>query len=285
MKPVRIDAQPEFPFALTYRDTKPPQRELPDHLHDWYELVYVHSGKGSFFIDRTIYDMRAGDLFILPGSTIHRAFPDKDEPVTSTALFLSPILVEQPSLGEAFSYLQCFEQSRASRSFKLECPPELQSRIELCLDEMETELRLGRIGYRHAVVLLTEQLLLAVNREKSGELRPKSLSSFSGPAWMRDILLYIDHRFTEDIGLGSLCARAAVSPAHFSRVFKQLTGMNVTGFIAAKRIIRAKELLLETDDSIATIAAACGFESMPHFHRVFKGIVGLTPAAFRQQAE
>ena len=285
MKPVRknFESLPDFPFSLAFRDTKTPQNELPDHLHDWYELVYVHGGKGAFFIDRTIYEMRKGDLFIIPGNTIHRAFPDKEEPVTSTALFLSPLFVEQPLFGEAFTYLQCFDQSRKHRAYKTACSVELQMRIESMLNHIEAELRMQQLGYRHAVLLHTQSLLLEINRERSDGTQPKSHLAFKGPNWVRDILLYIDNHFTEDIGLSSLCLIASVSPAHFSRVFKQLTGMNVTKFINVKRIVHAKELLLGTDENVGTVSLACGFESLPHFHQVFKKIAGVTPAQFRKQ--
>jgi len=284
VKPFRkqFDALPSFPFAIDYREKKNYRTELTDHLHDWYELVYVHSGAGAFFIDRSFDEMREGDLFAIPGNTIHRAFPDKENPVTSTAVFFSPILIQQISLGEPFSYLRCFEQGRARRRFKLDTTPALRREIEACVDRMHDELAAGRPGFRHAVTLLLHQLLLAIHRETSAAAEARTHDI--GPEWMKDILLYIDGHYCEDIGLAELSARASVSPAHFSRLFKQLTGMNVTAFIAAKRMIRAKELLLATSDGVGAIAAACGFESLPHFHRLFKRIVGTTPSAYRREA-
>ncbi|MFD0675071.1 helix-turn-helix domain-containing protein [Cohnella sp. GCM10027633] len=284
MKPIRkpFNVSPAFPFSFVYRDTKTKQRELPDHLHDWYEIVYVHSGQGAFFIDRTFYDMRAGDLFLIPGNTIHRAFPDAADPVTSTAAFFSPLLVPQPAFGEPFSLLRCFDRSRQTRSFQVKCSPALQETMEDGLRELDRELRDSEPGVRHAVSLHLQRLLLAVGRETGAGVGPTSQAPAIGPVWMRDTLLYIDANYTEDIGLRELCKRAAVSPAHFSRVFKELTGMNVTAFIAAKRIIRAKELLLETDRNVAAIASDCGFENVPHFHRLFKRIAGKTPAAYRR---
>lgn len=282
MNPIRkqFDAQPEFPFSFNYRDRKTAQLELPHHLHDWHELVYVHSGMGSFFIDRTIYEMRRGDLFIIPGSTIHQAFPDKDDPVTSTAVFFSPELVRQSSLGESFSYLQCFDSCSSNHAYKLECPAALGSQLEDKLTAIQSELTGQPPGYRHSIVLYVQYLLLLIHREQSAG-SSGSRSPFVGPNWMRQSLLYIDGHYCEQISLSSLSRLASVSSAHFSRVFKQLTGMSVTDYINVKRVIRAKELLLHTDDSISSIAPACGFDSMPHFHRKFKQIVGLTPSHFR----
>nr|WP_202887034.1 AraC family transcriptional regulator [Cohnella zeiphila] len=274
---------PSFPFAIDYREKKNYRTELTDHLHDWYELVYVHSGSGAFFIDRSFDEMREGDLFAIPGNTIHRAFPDKVDPVTSTAVFFSPILIQQTPLGEPFSYLRCFEQAQARRRFKLNTTPALRLEIESVVDRMHDELEAGIPGFRHSVTLLLHGLLLAIHRETSSLPEARAGGDIA-PGWMQDILLYIDDHYCENIGLAELSARASVSPAHFSRLFKQLTGMNVTAFIATKRMIRAKELLLASDDGVGAIAAACGFESLPHFHRLFKRIVGTTPSAYRREA-
>ncbi|MFC3804324.1 helix-turn-helix domain-containing protein [Cohnella sp. GCM10012308] len=286
MKPIfkPFNASPDFPFSFVYRDTKTKQRELPDHLHDWYEMVYVHGGKGTFFIDRTFYDMNAGSLFLIPGNTIHRAFPDHEDPVTSTALFFNPALVQAQSLGEPFSYLQGFDWSKLNRIYRLLCGPDLAAGFEQGLREIDEELRASKTGMRHAVSLLLQRILLSVNRELGTGGRGQTAQAPAiGPLWMRDTLLFIDTHYADDIGLRELSKRASVSPAHFSRVFKQMTGMNVTGFIAAKRIVKAKEMLLATDRGVAQIAAECGFESLPHFHRLFKRIVGVTPAAYRRR--
>lgn len=277
-----LSASPSFPFSFVYRDTKTEQSELPDHFHDWYELVYVHAGKGTFFIDQTFYDMQSGSLFIIPSNTIHRAFPDTEDPVTSTALFFSSILLPELSLNEPFSYLNIFNWSKKKRTYKLNCNSALQAIFESCLSEINEELQTAEVGYRHAILLLVQRILLKINRDLIGELW-QSAPSAVGPSWMRDALLFIDKHYTEDIKLHELCKRASVSPAHFSRVFKQMTGMNVTKFVAAKRMIRAKNMLLATGENVGSIAAECGFESLPHFHRIFKRIVGKTPAAFRRQ--
>ena len=69
MEPVRktFDSENDFPFFIAYKDTKTPNRELPDHLHDWYEIVYVYQGKGTFFIDQNLFQAEQGDIITIPG--------------------------------------------------------------------------------------------------------------------------------------------------------------------------------------------------------------------------
>jgi len=100
---------------------------------------------------------------------------------------------------------------------------------------------------------------------------------------MKDVLGYIEANFIDGVSLEELSQYGNISIAHLSRVFKQMTGFNITTYVTTKRIIRAKELLLSTDDKVSTIAYACGFESLPYFHRTFKKIIGSTPNHFRNK--
>jgi AraC-like DNA-binding protein len=272
-----------FPFELVYKDMKSPQNELPDHLHDRFEIVYVYSGSGTIFINWSFYDMNAGDLFISPGNTIHRAFPDPYDPVTSTALFFAPVFVEMNSLGDSYSSLYCFDRVRKRKHFKLETKEPMRLQTEAILEQIHGEYQVKRTGYRHAIRLLLLNLLLVLNRMEFPDFIHSAKDIQIGPAWMKESLQYIDQSHVEPgLRLSILAKRASVTAAHFARVFKQHTDMKVTDYINAKRVVRAKELLLTTDYSMATIASECGFDSLPYFHRVFKTIVGATPGAYKR---
>ena len=284
MDPIRkiFDNYDAFPMSFAYKNTKSSQSELPDHFHDWYEIVYVYRGRGTFFIDHTFYDMKQGDMFLIPGSTIHRATPDKEAPVTSTAIYFSPSMLQTPPLGDDFSYLHSFEQAATHRSYKLETRLSQNQQLDQFLELMHQEFKQPSLGHRQAIFLQLLQLLLYIQRDIGTNAKSPTVDSLVSPLWMREILLHIDQHFCEDIGLTTLSKQASVTPAHFSRVFKQLIGMNITTYIMTKRIIRAKQLLQESDASVATIADMCGFESLPHFHAMFKRVLGITPAASRK---
>ncbi|MCC3373938.1 helix-turn-helix domain-containing protein [Cohnella sp. REN36] len=278
----RFSDDPHFPFDLIHRDMKHPDTELPDHLHDRYEIVYIHQGKGTFFIDQAFFEMRPGDLFVIPGNTIHRAFPDRVDRITSTAVFFAPSLLSHAELGDGYESMRIFEQARLEGRYRLAASS--QGGTERLVDKIADELRTHAPGYRFAVVLLLQRLLLGMNRtaapedNEGADVHTKRV----GPHWMQEMLRHIDRHPSGELSLSALADRAAVTPAHFSRVFKQLTGLNVTEYVNAKRIACAKELLVATDDSVDAIAARCGYESLPHFHRMFKKLSGMTPAAYKR---
>lgn len=279
-KPFFVD--PLFPFQIIHKTVKLPQFELPDHLHDLYELVYIFQGTGTFFIDKTLYDQKPGDLFIIPGNTIHRSIPDEANPILSTAVFFAPALAGTGTYEDSYSLLQCFDRARKRKSYKLELSDFLRTTIESMLTFIHEENRGRQHHYRAAIRLELGCLLLQVNRQLNEQMTAHSPEHKRGPSWIVETLHEIDAHPERPYSLVSFAEKAAVSEAHFSRAFKQFTGMNVTDYVNAKRIIRAKELLLETDDSVAAVAEKCGFTSIPHFHRMFKAFTDSTPSSYRK---
>ncbi|OAS23482.1 helix-turn-helix domain-containing protein [Paenibacillus oryzisoli] len=273
-----------LPFDLVFKDTKTPNRELPEHLHDRYELVYVYSGKGTFFLNQMLYEMNEGDFFIIPGNTIHQALPDSESPVTATAVYFDPQLIGHYSAGDSFTNMQVFERARKYKSYKLVIPAAVRPLIEDKFNQLHEELERHEAGFRYAVQLHLNSLLIIINRLILKDSRHQLAESDVGPSWLLNILQYLDQFHTDQsVGLSSLAKHTSVSAAHLSRVFKQLTGMNITDYVNAKRISTAKELLLTTDLGIDTIAHNCGYESLPYFHKLFKKFTGVTPGVYRRK--
>jgi AraC-like DNA-binding protein len=272
-----------FPFSFIYQDTKSPQKELPDHIHDYYEIVYVYSGKGTFFIDDIFYDMKQGDVFLIPNNIIHRAMPDKDEPVTSTIIFFSPTLLYNVLLDDSFSYLNLFEMAAKIKHYKISLQLEHQKKIEQQLLNISQETIKNELGSRHASLLIVHQIILELYRAHIDNKQHIVESNTYGPNWIKEILVYINNNLSHPLTLTELANEALVSTSHFSRVFKQTTGMGLTVYLNHKRVIKAKELLLKTNQNISLIAEMCGFESITHFHRIFKKYIEMTPAAYRKE--
>lgn len=94
---------------------------------------------------------------------------------------------------------------------------------------------------------------------------------------------FIDDQIDTHLRISDVAARVKLSPSYFSRAFKATKGLSYTDFIIRQRVIRAKQLLLTTTDSIAGIAVACGFADQPHLTRLFRQLTGVTPRAWRRQ--
>lgn len=64
--------------------------------------------------------------------------------------------------------------------------------------------------------------------------------------------------------------------------FKRLLGRTIEGEIRRCRLEASREMLLNTNRSIAEVAESCGFCNTPHFSRMFKETYGLTPGEYRR---
>ena len=97
----------------------------------------------------------------------------------------------------------------------------------------------------------------------------------------RKVLEYVSAHYGGSVTLDSLASVASLSPAHFSRVFKETIGQTPMQFLAAFRIERSKEALRGPGVPLAEVAISCGFSDQAHFSRVFKRVEGESPSSWR----
>ena len=94
---------------------------------------------------------------------------------------------------------------------------------------------------------------------------------------------YIQEHQTEEIKLGQVAKAVNMSSYYFCKMFKKVTGINFTDYVARIRIEKSKNLLLNPNLRVSEIAFEVGFQSLTHFNRVFKKILGQSPTEYRAQ--
>jgi AraC-like DNA-binding protein len=94
---------------------------------------------------------------------------------------------------------------------------------------------------------------------------------------------YIHEHQTEDISLGQVAKAVNTSTFYFCKLFKKVTGINFTDYLSRMRIERSKNLLLNPNLRVSEIAFEVGFQSLTHFNRVFKKLLGQSPTEYRSQ--
>jgi len=94
---------------------------------------------------------------------------------------------------------------------------------------------------------------------------------------------YIEAHQSENVRLGEVAKAVHMSSFYFCKVFRRVTGINFTDYLSRVRIEKSKNLLLNPNLRISEIAFEVGFQSLTHFNRVFKRLVGQSPTAYRGQ--
>jgi cbb3-type cytochrome oxidase maturation protein len=98
---------------------------------------------------------------------------------------------------------------------------------------------------------------------------------------LRRVLDCIETRLAEPLRIRHLAQQAALSPFHFSRLFRRATGHSPHQYLTLRRMEKAKLLLAGSDLPIAAVASAVGYLTQAHFTSAFGRHAGLTPRAYR----
>ena len=99
---------------------------------------------------------------------------------------------------------------------------------------------------------------------------------------LRRVLDYIEANLEGDLPLDLMASIACLSRYHFARAFKQAVGHSPHRYVSARRLDRAKALLMRGDRSLVDIALSLSFSSQANFTRAFKQATGQAPGQFRQ---
>lgn len=93
--------------------------------------------------------------------------------------------------------------------------------------------------------------------------------------------VFIREHQSEELTLGQVAAAVHTSIFYFCKLFRKVTGLTFTEFVSRTRTEKAKNLLLNPNLRVSEIAYESGFQSLTHFNRVFKKIVGESPTEYR----
>jgi AraC family transcriptional regulator len=128
---------------------------------------------------------------------------------------------------------------------------------------------------------LSMALLLALSRPRAAE--PVSLRRGRLAPWqLRRVTDYLAAHLADDVPLQSLSDLVKLSRSYFSRAFKTSTGLAPHRWLLQARIVKAQQLLLDTDRPLAQVAIDVGFADQAHFTRTFRREVGESPGAWQR---
>lgn len=94
-------------------------------------------------------------------------------------------------------------------------------------------------------------------------------------------LNHISRHYSEPIDLDKMADLCMLSKPHLIRCFKKELGCTPHDYLLDYRLRQAKELLVSSARSVEGIAEECGFNSISHFSRAFKGRIGMSPSEYR----
>lgn len=252
--------------------------DTPWHYHPEYELTYIVSSKGVRYTGNTFENFEENDLVLL-GPNLPHCW--KNTGVQTSKASAIVIHFDMELLGkewiskpEFFPIRKLLELSRYG--LKFDSLPALLVRPKL--DRLLTCDPFGRLIS-----------LLEILHELSGRAHAKTLCdrtlqtdlNLDDHERINTIYQFVRARYSEKISLADVANEVNMGREPFSRFFSKTMNKPFFSFLNEYRINAACKLLIESDMQVTQICYACGFESLPFFHRQFKKYKGNSPYRYR----
>lgn len=252
-----------------------PNREADDypaHWHMKYEIILPMEEGYAAMVDDVRYELFPGDILIIPAGVLHELFAPE-----SGVRYI--IMVDQEIVYtiEGFTAIQhLFYPCVFLRAGEDETAAEY---LWQAIREHGAGKRLNQEAVASWVKLFlirAARVLMGAHDENRSERRHPMAES------LLDVYTYISEHCSEKLSLEEVAARSGYSKYHFSRIFKEQTGMSFYDFYLRQRMLLCRQLLNEMNLSITEVASRSGFNSLATFNRVFKQYEGITPTQYRR---
>lgn len=259
---------------------------IPDHGHNYVELVYMYSGKTVHTINGTRrLILEANDLLLLREGTSHAVEPAGEEDL-AIYFFLTPEFFSHPAfMGEWGDVLHRFisAQSREKEPVAdylhfhlreiLPAKNLLENMIWSHAEEKE-----GRQEINQATMgILIMELLHDADKVESHDMLQ----------YEEQIVLTAYKYLETNYSCATLEEFSSLSmqpPYYISRLFKRYYKMTFTECLQLIRLNRAADYLASTTKPVEEIISEIGYENSSYFHRLFKQRYGITPKQYRDSS-
>jgi AraC-like DNA-binding protein len=238
-------------------------QQFPAHSHDAYLIGLTVEGAEEFVQERVRGVSRPGQVRLINPGVVHAGGPPAGGTWSYEALYV-PASVMTAAVGSAEATPPRFlhpvvDDARSAES--------LRSLFDLL--NMPSE-ALERYGLLASVLrdLCDAHATFAAEPERNGE--------HAGVARAR---AFLEANALVKIPLERLARESGLSKFHLLRVFKDRTGLTPWQYQVNIRLNHARSLL-QRGEPASQVADACGFVDQSHFTRVFRLVLGVTPAVY-----
>jgi AraC-like DNA-binding protein len=260
-------------FSVHYRKAK--QHLWQNQASSGYSLLAALNGELDYIVDGKPARLNASQSLVLEPNTSVTA---KGQQVEFLFLTLSASLVMQDATAMRLippKSIVTFTRKHIQSDQKL----------DRVLADFVSELAGEKPGKQIVMRALVEQLLVHLLRNYATPRLSEELELSRVGLVDRRIRRSVELMHTQldqELTLKALAAASYLSPFHFARLFKKLTGASPHNYLATIRAAKAQLLLAETDLSVTAIGARVGYLSGSHFTKAFRLATGATPREFRK---
>ena len=257
------------------------ERSYQSHWHSYGEILLVGPGKTNIYcVGRNTYELVPDDIVLVWPMEMH-SIVDANREDSLVVQFSNAFI------NSLFDLRRIMHMYRNLHIICVQSHPELAARLKTIIYQMKDIFFSERQDREIRCCMLLMEFMLTLleyRKELAPELAYEDQNGLSDDVLRRMMTVtdYIKNNLTaDDLSQGAMAEMAGISREYFSRIFKNITGMNYSKWLNMIRLEKATELLADEGRSLTEIAMLSGFQSIPSFNRVFREEKGLAPGEYR----
>jgi AraC family L-rhamnose operon transcriptional activator RhaR len=247
--------------------------DVASHDHEFVEIALVLAGRATHQTRTGHAALHAGHVLVLRPGVWH-GYREVDRLHLFNCCFGAELLdrelawtLDDPGIGPLL-----WGPRQQGGSIHLRLPPKLVRRAAGELGQI-----VHALGWAAPVGRLL-QFLGTLSQGIHAEVRPSPISPM-----IAQVVRALDADLTRAWRIEDLATIAGISPAYLTRRFTGAMGLSPIAYLARCRAERAAARLIQTDDTIADIAVAVGWDDPVYFARRFHQHYGLAPREYRKR--
>lgn len=230
------------------------------HTHAFTEMMFIEEGEGRFLYEHAESGIIPGDFIVVNPGILHTEKSSADRRLGYYVIGVSNLLVSD--IPQEVIHLGISRD----RAYSI-------------MRSIYKEVLVKNPGYELMVEsLLLELTVLLLRGKKSAFVQQQTGNVHS---YSSKVLAFIDANYSQDISLDELAQVVNLSRYHLSREFKKDMGLSPMAYLAQRRVMEAKNLLMRTDYTVADISSTIGMSSASYFSQSFRKLTGMAPLAYR----
>ncbi len=260
--------------------------EIEPHYHDFHKVLLFEGGDAGYIIEGRKFNLTPGDIVLVSAGDVHCPVVAAGKPYERTVIYISPQFLKHFSgITDNTDNLQhCFDIAKNKGSvlhINGRVRPFLLSPLETVISETDNynnnkNAFAGRLMAKAAfiqfVIALNRAIIYHDLREERAKTDPK----------IEKLIAHINANLQDaDLTADALAKNAFLSRWHLMRKFKAVTGYSLHRYITEKRLLKARQLLTDSDAPITEVCYMCGFNDYSTFARAFKKLFNRSPKNMR----
>ena len=251
-------------------------KTVTPHSHDFCELYYFIGGRASYIIESKKYQLRHGDLLLIPPGELHQLdIADSAQFYERIVLWITPRHLRALSSAQT-DLSECFRLCADSRSYRIRDLP-FSEKIGEWLDEACSCSAGLHYGDDLRAEILLKNIFLELCRYRHGRGTDEAGAGHEAVSRAID---YISANLSGDLSLDAIADQMYLNKFYLSRLFREQTKITLHQYILKKRLTLARSYI-EQDVPISALCPLCGFHDYTNFFRAFKNEYGMTPKQYR----